>query len=178
MIAAVDQGAALRSAQLAEKDRVGEDRQRMGAAQAVEGRADGRHSIGAIVALETYPGESITALFHAANGGTFHDLPLATFRADGHGHDGADDGCDWIRRYGMPDRGLAVMEPGELLGEQVSLFGASGLRVGGGRVMCMIHWPSGNKLLHLVITDGGQLVLVLLACKDCEKRDCRQISRV
>ena len=114
--------------------------------------------LGRLVAIECYRDEPLAGLFHADGGGTFHDLPLGSF-APASEVGSFDPAGIWLDRYAMPDEGRPVVEAGALAGQVVSLFGGGGCRVGSGVVRCAIHWPAGNKLLH-VVTAGGAVVLV------------------
>lgn len=103
---------------------------------------------GKILALEALPGQKVTAFFRADHGGTFHDLPLSTFELRDHRRGYLKSRS--LDRYLSPDRGKPVVELGPLYGELCSIFSDKESKVGEGVVLACIHWPDGNKLLHIV----------------------------
>lgn len=104
--------------------------------------------IGKILALEALPGQQVTAFFRANGGGTFHDLPLSSFELRDRGSGYLESRS--LDRYLSPDRGKPVVELGPLYGELCSVFSDQKSKIGEGVVLACIHWPEGNKLLHLV----------------------------
>ncbi len=127
---------------------------------------------GTIVALESYEGKPVTALWRSAAGGTFHDLPLDGFiLATKDGLDPAD-ALEMRRQpagdplHGIPaapwpaGQGSPVIEQppfclDELAVGLVSVFRPDRTWAGTGRLLWTIHWPDGNELFHLIEVAQG-----------------------
>lgn len=119
---------------------------------------------GEILALESYVGASVTALWRSASGGMFHDLPLDAFVLDG---DLSPDDALEMRRGGEYDplHGIPAAPwsagPGSPVVEApptedpVVVFRPNRSPAGPGRLLWTVHWPDGNVLYHLVEVAQG-----------------------
>jgi hypothetical protein len=126
-----------------------EERWLRGLSPSAEGWASGH-----LVALESYPGKPVTAMFKGELGGTFHDLPLEALRASFAY--GELETPPALASYGPADVGSPVLEAPPI--KKCTVFGKDRLEIGRGKSLAALHWPEGNTLYHLVVA-GNRFLL-------------------
>ena len=120
---------------------------------------------GKIMALESYEGSRVTAMWKSDDGGTYHDVPLEQILTDSYPLY-MDDFREYARVqqivkkthcYSLAGKGPAIVEMSPVEGA-VQVFNEDREYIGVGKSLGMVHWPEDNVLLHLIDIDGRLLL--------------------
>ena len=122
---------------------------------------------GAIEAFECYPGQPITAMFKAKEGGVYHDVPLESCITNSDIFSTTEDYREYLRSHAFTFKhSYAIAQE---TSPRLSITPFNGVRgycevfspnrewIGSGKSTWILHWPQENLLLHLVELEGRLL---------------------